>query len=171
MSSYTTIDALLAEHTPLPPPAERTRLRSSLGIARARVAQAIGINTATLDAWEEGLAEPEEHLRATYAYFLAQAHIVHAYRAKAIAAPRITASTETTDATVETLPQCAPCVLCGKGHPTSSGYPQHLTAAECAEAAAPTPAPRALPGTRRNRTTASPNPAAVHHNDQAPPRI
>ncbi|MGW7786865.1 helix-turn-helix domain-containing protein [Streptomyces tricolor] len=141
MSSYTPIDALLAEHTPLPPPVERTRLRSSLGITRARVAQAIGINTATLDAWEEGLAEPETHLRATYAYFLAQAHIVNAYRAHAIAEPRITASTETTDTTVETLPQRAPCVLCGKlATQQVAGYPQHLTATECAEAAG-TPAP------------------------------
>ncbi|WP_420710340.1 helix-turn-helix domain-containing protein [Streptomyces sp. HNS054] len=57
---------LLAEQTPLPPPAERSRLRNSLGLTPTRLARAIGVDTTTLHAWEEGLrtrSSPARRLR------------------------------------------------------------------------------------------------------------
>lgn len=53
MSNYPAIDALLAACTPLPPPAERGLLRRRLGLTAPDVAQAIGVDTATLHTWEK----------------------------------------------------------------------------------------------------------------------
>ncbi|MFF9214010.1 MULTISPECIES: helix-turn-helix domain-containing protein [unclassified Streptomyces] len=158
MSSYRAIEALLAEHTPLPPPAERSRLRNHLGITPTRLAQALGVDTTTLHAWEEGLAEPETPVRAAYAYFLAQAHTLGTYRAQAIAESHPTAPAETTDTAQETLPQHAPCVLCGKPATQHvAGYPQHLTADECAEAeATPRPSQHARQATTPGRNIPQP---------------
>lgn len=134
MNSFSAIDALLAAHTPLPPPAERVRLRQHLDLAADQVAQALGTDTATLTAWESGAAEPEGLPRTAYAYLLT--------RAQAIAELHPAARRPTPDTTIETLPQPAPCVLCG--HPANqqvAGYPQHLTTVDCTAAAAPSPPP------------------------------
>ncbi|MGW8773940.1 helix-turn-helix domain-containing protein [Streptomyces sp. NPDC055794] len=158
MSNYPAIDVLLAEHTPLPSHAERRRLRSSLGITPARLAQALDITTATLQTWEDGLAEPEAHWLTAYAHFLVHAHTVDTYRARPLAEPPAIPPLTTPDTTTETLPQQAPCVLCGKPATQQvAGYPQHLTAAECADTATP-PRPdrgnstlvKGIPHPRRN---------------------
>jgi len=141
MSSFPAIDALLAAHTPLPPPAERGLLRRRLGLTTDEVAQAIGIDTATLHAWEEGLSEPEGHLHAPYAYLLTRARTAADDRSQALAQDHAT--------DVETLAQPAPCVLCGQ--PATQqvlGYPQHLDPAECTAVPHPTPStPQPTPGT------------------------
>ncbi|MFJ2007777.1 transcriptional regulator [Streptomyces chartreusis] len=147
MSRFPAIDALLAAHTPLPPPAERGLLRRRLGLTAGEVAQAIGVDAATLHAWEEGLTEPEAHLRAAYAYLLTRARASADDRSQAPAPDR------TTD--IETLTQPAPCVLCGK--PATHqvlGYPQHFNPAEC------TAAPHHTP---RNPSSHQPAPAATGH--------
>ncbi|MFI5998203.1 helix-turn-helix domain-containing protein [Streptomyces sp. NPDC051362] len=84
MSSYSAIDALLAAHTPLPLPVERSRVRRSLGISVEEVAQVVGVSPEVLHAWEEGLAVPEGHPRDAYAYFLHRAHSVVDYCARAV---------------------------------------------------------------------------------------
>ncbi|MFJ5139018.1 telomere-associated protein Tap [Streptomyces sp. NPDC088707] len=62
------VDALLAavdDGTVLPPPAERVRLREAAGLTQAAVAQALGIRVPSIQAWEEGRAEPKaERLQA-----------------------------------------------------------------------------------------------------------
>jgi hypothetical protein len=128
------IDALLAMRCPLPAPAERSHLRTSLDLTADAVAHAVGVSPATFHAWEEGHAEPQGHHRDAYAYFLT--------RARACVESHLATNQPAPDASTELLPQHAPCVLCG--NPASQqvdGYPQHLTAAECAEAATPAPAP------------------------------
>ncbi|MFD5623437.1 telomere-associated protein Tap [Streptomyces yangpuensis] len=62
------VDALLAAveagHL-LPAPAERVRLREAAGLTRAAVAQALGVRIPSIQAWEEGRAEPKpERLQA-----------------------------------------------------------------------------------------------------------
>ncbi|MEU9925236.1 helix-turn-helix transcriptional regulator [Streptomyces griseoluteus] len=134
MSRYPAIDDLLATRCPLPEPAERSRLRTDLALTADAVAHAIGISPATLHAWEGGHAEPQGHVRAAYAYFLTQA------RACAAENPNLALNQPAPDTSTELLPQHTFCVLCG--NPASQhvdGYPQHLTAAECAEAATPLP--------------------------------
>ncbi|WP_435220557.1 helix-turn-helix domain-containing protein [Streptomyces sp. Tue6028] len=133
MSSLSAIDALLAAHTPLPPSSERSRLRSSLGLTPDQVARAIGTSPTTLHTWEQGRAEPEGHLRDAYAYFLTHARTVTQNQAHTSPAP---------DTTAQTQPQHALCILCGTPATEQvDGYPQHLTAAECAKASIPAPAP------------------------------
>ncbi|MFG3370348.1 multiprotein-bridging factor 1 family protein [Streptomyces sp. NPDC048156] len=142
MNGYLALDALLAAHTPLPAHTERGRLRSSLGLTPEHLAQAIGISTGTLHAWEEGLAEPEDHLRDAYAYFLIHAHNVVEYRARTVAETHPTPVPDTADPAIDNQPPSALCVLCGKPATEQvAGYPQHLTAAECTPTDAPAPAP------------------------------
>ncbi|MEV6330428.1 helix-turn-helix transcriptional regulator [Streptomyces sp. NPDC051909] len=62
------VDALLAAveagHV-LPAPAERVRLREAAGLTQAAVAQALGVRLPSIQAWEEGRAEPKaERLQA-----------------------------------------------------------------------------------------------------------
>ncbi|MEU7697065.1 helix-turn-helix transcriptional regulator [Streptomyces sp. NPDC039028] len=62
------VDALLAaidDGHVLPAPAERVRLREAAGLTQAAVAQALGIRVPSIQAWEEGRAEPKaERLQA-----------------------------------------------------------------------------------------------------------
>lgn len=134
MSRYPAIDDLLATRCPLPEPAERGRLRADLALTADAVAHAIGISPAMLHAWEGGQAEPQGRVRAAYAYFLTRA------RACAAENPALALGRPASGASTELLPQHTFCVLCG--NPASQhvdGRPRHLTAAECAEAAAPLP--------------------------------
>ncbi|MGW2587018.1 telomere-associated protein Tap [Streptomyces virginiae] len=62
------VDALLAAveagHL-LPAPAERIRLREAAGLTQAAVAQALGVRIPSIQAWEDGRAEPKpERLQA-----------------------------------------------------------------------------------------------------------
>ncbi|MEU9339577.1 transcriptional regulator [Streptomyces sp. NPDC048290] len=134
MSRYSAIDDLLATRRPLPPPAERSRLRTNLALTADAVARVIGISPAILHAWEEGHAEPQGHVRAACAYFLTHA------RTCAVEDPTLALNQPVPGTSTELLPQHTFCVLCG--NPASQqvdGYPQHLTAAECAEAATSLP--------------------------------
>ncbi|ROQ23586.1 telomere-binding protein Tap [Streptomyces sp. PanSC19] len=62
------VDALLAavdDGHLLPAPAERVRLREAAGLTQAAVAQALGVRLPSIQAWEEGRAEPKaERLQA-----------------------------------------------------------------------------------------------------------
>ncbi|MCD2469484.1 helix-turn-helix domain-containing protein [Streptomyces sp. MBT42] len=62
------VDALLAavdDGHVLPAPTERVRLREAAGLTQAAVAQALGIRVPSIQAWEEGRAEPRaERLQA-----------------------------------------------------------------------------------------------------------
>ncbi|MFJ8072637.1 sigma factor-like helix-turn-helix DNA-binding protein [Streptomyces sp. NPDC096176] len=56
---------------PLPPPAERRRLREALSLTEAEVATTIGVTRATLRSWETGRANPRGRKREAYARLLA----------------------------------------------------------------------------------------------------
>ncbi|TXS23022.1 helix-turn-helix domain-containing protein [Streptomyces sp. adm13(2018)] len=62
------VDALLAavdDGHVLPAPVERVRLREAAGLTQAAVAQALGVRVPSIQAWEEGRAEPKaERLQA-----------------------------------------------------------------------------------------------------------
>ncbi|UED82769.1 telomere-associated protein Tap [Streptomyces profundus] len=55
---FANVDALL-EEPPLPPPAERARLREAAGITQARLATALKSTTQTVKNWENGRSEPK----------------------------------------------------------------------------------------------------------------
>ncbi|MFJ7146673.1 helix-turn-helix domain-containing protein [Streptomyces sp. NPDC100445] len=172
MSRYPAIDDLLATRRPLPEPAERSRLRTSLALTADEVAHAIGISPATLHAWEEGHAEPQGPARDAYAYFLTHAHTCAADQTQAAADPHLALNQLAPDTSTEPLPPHASCVLCGNlASQQVDGYPQHLTAAECAEAATPVPVlslpkPDATP----ERRIPHPRSGASHRSNTEPER-
>ncbi|WP_405821262.1 helix-turn-helix domain-containing protein [Streptomyces sp. NBC_01390] len=58
---------------PLPPPAERRRLRESLSLTQAQVAKRVGVSRETVRAWETGRTTPRGRRAQTYASLLAAA--------------------------------------------------------------------------------------------------
>ncbi len=68
------IDALVASRSPLPPPAERKRLRTAHGLTLDEVAQALEVRRATVSNWESltKATEPRGKEREAYARMLTQ---------------------------------------------------------------------------------------------------
>jgi transcriptional regulator with XRE-family HTH domain len=55
---------------PLPPPAERTRLRTAQGLSQTQVAEALGVTRGSVSGWEQGRYEPRGVVREEYAELL-----------------------------------------------------------------------------------------------------
>jgi len=55
---FDAVDALIASRSPLPPPAERKRLRQAHGLTLDEVAAALQVRRATVSGWEAGKTEP-----------------------------------------------------------------------------------------------------------------
>ncbi|MGR3875660.1 telomere-associated protein Tap [Streptomyces graminifolii] len=68
------VDALVASRSPLPPPAERKRLRTAHGLTLDEVAQALEVRRATVSGWESltKATEPRGKEREAYARMLTQ---------------------------------------------------------------------------------------------------
>ncbi|MFG2661726.1 telomere-associated protein Tap [Streptomyces sp. NPDC048425] len=64
------VDALVASRSPLPPPAERKRLRAAHGLTLDEVAAALDVRRATVSGWESGKTEPRPPERDAYARLL-----------------------------------------------------------------------------------------------------
>ncbi|MFE1540518.1 telomere-associated protein Tap [Streptomyces microflavus] len=64
------IDALVESRSPLPPPAERKRLRVAHGLTLDEVAAALDVRRATVSGWEAGRTEPRPPEREGYARLL-----------------------------------------------------------------------------------------------------
>ncbi|MGC2998262.1 telomere-associated protein Tap [Streptomyces sp. G35A] len=69
---FEAVDALVASRSPLPPPAERKRLRKAHGLTVDQVATALKVRRATVSAWENGKTEPRPPEREAYARLLRQ---------------------------------------------------------------------------------------------------
>ncbi|MFD3494556.1 telomere-associated protein Tap [Streptomyces sp. NPDC058690] len=69
---FDAVDALIASASPLPPPAERERLRKAHGLTQEQVAGALKVRRATVVSWENGKTEPRAPQREAYARLLAQ---------------------------------------------------------------------------------------------------
>ncbi len=69
---FDAVDALVASRSPLPPPAERRRLRQAHALTLDEVAAALGVRRATVGGWESGKAEPRPPEREAYARLLKQ---------------------------------------------------------------------------------------------------
>ncbi len=69
---FDAVDALVASRSPLPPPAERRRLRQAHALTLDEVATALGVRRATVGGWESGKAEPRPPEREAYARLLKQ---------------------------------------------------------------------------------------------------
>ncbi|MEU4012841.1 helix-turn-helix domain-containing protein [Streptomyces pseudogriseolus] len=69
---FDAVDALVASRSPLPPPAERKRLRQAHGLTLDEVAAALKVRRATVSGWESGRTEPRPPERDAYARMLKQ---------------------------------------------------------------------------------------------------
>ncbi|MFH0246544.1 telomere-associated protein Tap [Streptomyces sp. HK10] len=67
---FDAVDALIETQSPLPPPAERERLRRAHGLSQEQVAQALKVRRATVVNWERGKTEPRPPQREAYARLL-----------------------------------------------------------------------------------------------------
>ncbi|MFF4227464.1 telomere-associated protein Tap [Streptomyces abikoensis] len=69
---FSAVDALLEQvsQDPLPPPAERKRLREAAGLGQAQIAKALDARRETVAGWESGKTEPRPPKRAAYARLL-----------------------------------------------------------------------------------------------------
>ncbi|MFD9392060.1 helix-turn-helix domain-containing protein [Streptomyces sp. NPDC060000] len=69
---FDAVDALVASRSPLPPPAERRRLRQVHALTLDEVAAALDVRRATVGGWESGRTEPRPPEREAYARMLQQ---------------------------------------------------------------------------------------------------
>ncbi|MFJ7905306.1 telomere-associated protein Tap [Streptomyces sp. NPDC096198] len=90
---FDAVDALIASRSPLPPPAERKRLRQAHGLTLDEVAAALQVRRATVSGWEAGKTEPRPPERDAYARMLKQ--LAQLYPANAPEPPEDTAIPET----------------------------------------------------------------------------
>ncbi|MFI7360437.1 helix-turn-helix transcriptional regulator, partial [Streptomyces avidinii] len=69
---FSAIDALLEQvaQDPLPPPAERKRLREAAGLGQDQIAKALQARRESVGNWEAGRSEPRPPKRAAYARLL-----------------------------------------------------------------------------------------------------
>jgi DNA-binding transcriptional regulator YiaG len=138
---FDAVDALIASRSPLPPPAERKRLRQAHGLTLDEVAAALQVRRATVSGWEAGKTEPRPPERDAYARMLKQ--LARLYPAgPSAAAPA-------TDTAVPQTP-AVPAVPA----PTEAEPAQARTAP-------PGPVPEPGPGNTALRPAAVPRPAAV----------
>uniref|UniRef100_UPI002FDBAA41 helix-turn-helix transcriptional regulator n=1 Tax=Streptomyces sp. IBSBF 3136 TaxID=2903524 RepID=UPI002FDBAA41 len=83
---FDAVDALVASRSPLPPPAERRRLRQAHALTLDEVATALGVRRATIGDWETGKTEPRPPQRDAYARLLKQ--LTQLYPAESTGAPQ-----------------------------------------------------------------------------------
>ncbi|MFB7274641.1 telomere-associated protein Tap [Streptomyces sp. NPDC056244] len=132
---FDAVDALIAGQSPLPPPAERERLRKAHGLSQDQVATALKVRRATLANWENGKTDPRPPQREAYAHFLAA--LAELYPAPAAPVPvPVTAPAPTPPRPVSAEPAPAPT------RPAPDSYrPAPKKAAPKRPASAPASAP------------------------------
>ncbi|MEV5607537.1 helix-turn-helix transcriptional regulator [Streptomyces sp. NPDC052225] len=166
MSDFDAIDSLLASVVPdanLPEPRVRRELRERAGLSKVQVARALGVNPATVSAWEAG-RDPSPETRAKYAYLLDGLAAKVAPEPEKEAAAEDSGTADDADAApddtyiaddgddgddgddVETLAAPESCVLCGNpAGQRVAGFPQHLDPADCSPAPPAPSTPKARP--------------------------
>ncbi|MGW3214898.1 telomere-associated protein Tap [Streptomyces parvus] len=152
---FDAIDALVASRSPLPPPAERKRLRQAHGLTLEEVAATLEVRRATVGAWESGKTEPRPPQREPYAHLLKR--LAQLY-------PSPTAATR--NGTPPTTPaEVTPAAPSAPTEAASSAAAAAVTAPVPAPAApppSPAAAPRPARGSRRHgapRAAAANSPA------------
>ncbi|PCG83084.1 transcriptional regulator [Streptomyces sp. WZ.A104] len=153
---FDAVDALVASRSPLPPPAERKRLRQAHGLTLEEVAATLDVRRATVGAWESGKTEPRPPQREPYAHLLKQlARLYPSPTATEGGTPPATPAATAPHAVVEVAPS-APVVA------VAAPVPASPVPAPASTPPSPTAAPRPARGSRRPgapRATAASSPA------------
>lgn len=136
---FDAVDALIASASPLPPPAERERLRKAHGLTQEQVANALKVRRATVVSWESGKTEPRPPQREAYARLLAQ--LAELYPANTPEPAPATASEPPATASVPRVPSA----------PETTFEPEPAPAP--ASSSAPTTPVRSAPPATPRRTT------------------
>ncbi|MFI9283513.1 helix-turn-helix transcriptional regulator, partial [Streptomyces sp. NPDC053076] len=152
---FDAVDALVASRSPLPPAAERRRLRQAHALTLDEVAAALGVRRATVGDWETGKTEPRPPQRDAYARLLKQ--LAQLYPATDSAG----ASREAT-AAPQTAPPAAPKAPTAPSgpEPDAAAPSASDTTAPAAPAAPPAPAATSRPAPASRPMTTSRRPAA-----------
>ncbi|MFI9248307.1 telomere-associated protein Tap [Streptomyces sp. NPDC053086] len=157
---FDAVDALVASRSPLPPPAERRRLRQAHALTLDEVAAALGVRRATVGDWETGKTEPRPPQREAYARLLKQ--LAQLYPATENAgAPR-----EDT-AAPQTAPPAASKALASPSGPEPDAAA--ATASDTTAPAPPAPAATSRPAPASRPTTTSRRPSAKKAAPANPP--
>ncbi|MFJ3301485.1 telomere-associated protein Tap [Streptomyces bacillaris] len=147
---FDAIDALVASRSPLPPPAERKRLRQAHGLTLEEVATTLDVRRATVGAWESGKTEPRPPQREPYAHLLKQL-------ARLYPSPTATEGGTPPATPAATAPAVPSAVV-------EVAPPAPVAAAATPVPASPAPAPAAPPPS----PTAAPRPARGSRRPGAP---
>ncbi|MFF8391732.1 telomere-associated protein Tap, partial [Cellulosimicrobium funkei] len=137
---FDAVDALIASRSPLPPPAERKRLRQAHGLTLDEVAAALQVRRATVSGWEAGKTEPRPPERDAYARMLKQ--LAQLYPAGAPVPPEDTAIPKT-----PAVPAAAPSAVEPAQARTAPTGPAAKPANTVLRPAAPAAVPR--PATKK----------------------
>ncbi|WP_097984053.1 telomere-associated protein Tap [Streptomyces sp. f150] len=140
---FDAVDALVASRSPLPPPAERKRLRQAHGLTLEEVAATLEVRRATVGAWESGKTEPRPPQREPYAHLLKQL-------------ARLYPSPTTTEGGTPAIPAATA--------PAAPSAPAEAAPSAPAAVSAPVPAPAATPPS----PAAAPRPARGSRRPCAP---
>ncbi|MFE0686423.1 telomere-associated protein Tap [Streptomyces sp. NPDC058961] len=140
---FDAVDALVTSRSPLPPPAERKRLRQAHGLTLDEVAAALQVRRATVSGWEAGKTEPRPPERDAYARMLKQ--LAQLYPANAPVPSEDTAIPETSAVAAAPAPSAAEPA---QAH-ADSGPARRITARRSVgPAAVPRPAATTRPTSR-----------------------
>ncbi|MFJ9634434.1 telomere-associated protein Tap [Streptomyces sp. NPDC101175] len=151
------VDALVASRSPLPPPAERKRLRTAHGLTLDEVAEALEVRRATVSGWESSTkaTEPRGKEREAYARLLKQ--LAELYPADANGSTPL--QDRAVPATFASTPAPAP-----ETRPASTGPASEVADMTTEQNTQPTPEPAPVAAPRPARTagpsTTSRRPAA-----------
>ncbi|MGA5017448.1 telomere-associated protein Tap [Streptomyces griseoincarnatus] len=144
---FDAVDALIASRSPLPPPAERKRLRQAHGLTLDEVAAALQVRRATVSGWEAGKTEPRPPERDAYARMLKQ--LAQLYPAVAPMPPEDTAIPETPAVPAAPAPSAAEPAQARTAPTGPAAKPANTALRPVAPAAVPRPAVSTRPTSRR----------------------
>ncbi|MGW0558668.1 telomere-associated protein Tap [Streptomyces sp. NPDC002926] len=135
---FDAVDALIASRSPLPPPAERKRLRQAHGLTLDEVAAALQVRRATVSGWEAGKTEPRPPERDAYARMLKQ--LAQLYPANAPVPPEDTAIPETSAVPAAPAPSAVEPAQARTAPTGPAAEPANTALRPAAPAAVPRPA-------------------------------
>ncbi|MFE7939214.1 telomere-associated protein Tap [Streptomyces griseoincarnatus] len=144
---FDAVDALIASRSPLPPPAERKRLRQAHGLTLDEVAAALQVRRATVSGWEAGKTEPRPPERDAYARMLKQ--LAQLYPAVAPVPPEDTAIPESPAVPAAPAPSAAEPAQARTAPTGPAAEPANTALRPVAPAAVPRPAVSTRPTSRR----------------------
>ncbi|MGN9763466.1 telomere-associated protein Tap [Streptomyces sp. SD31] len=144
---FDAVDALIASRSPLPPPAERKRLRQAHGLTLDEVAAALQVRRATVSGWEAGKTEPRPPERDAYARMLKQ--LAQLYPANTPVPPEDTAAPGTPVVAAAPAPSAAEPAQARSAPTGPAAEPANTALRPAAPAAVPRPAVTTRPTSRR----------------------